>query len=479
MAFSEYDKYDGLGLAELVKSKEVKPSEVLEAAIGRAEALNPKLNFFTYKAYDEGRRMAEDAGLPDGPFKGVPWMVKELATPWEGLPMTSACPYFKDFVATFDSEMVRRVKQAGFVLLGKSNAPQAGWALSSESEMYGPCRNPWDLERTSGGSSGGAASAVAARVLPISEASDGGGSTRGPASICGVVGLKPGRGRGTLAPVMVDLWYGGVLFCCVSRSVRDTAAYLDVAGANLPGEPYYAPAPARPYLEEVGADPGKLRIAMVSESPEGCTPLDDEVKASVAETAKLLESLGHSVEPQPLPYDFWPLFNTYMDIIAVQMAGWFGGMAQYIGREATRHDMEPLYWTMIRKGKTFSGVQHSNDVERLRMMCRDIVGKMAAYDAWLMPTLPMTPRKLGYYDMSLDVDTYNETLMGPDCAFTAPFNATGSPAISLPLHWTKDGLPVGVQFVGRDCDEAGMIRLAAQLEQAKPWADKVPPVAVG
>ncbi len=471
-----FETHDGLGLGALVRGGEVTASELFEEAVRRTEATNPTLNFLSHAAFEEGRRMAADPNLPDGPFKGVPWLVKELATMWEGLPLTNACSYFKDMVAPLDQETVKRTKQAGFVLLGKSNAPELGWALTTEPALYGPTRSPWNPEHTAGGSSGGSAAAVAARVLPIAEASDGGGSIRAPASICGTVGLKISRGRSTLAPVIADFWYGGAVFFCLSRTVRDTAAYLDAAGGSLPGDPYHKPKPERPFLEEASTDPGTLKIAMVDTAPEGCTPLDNEVKTAVANAAKQLASLGHTVEPEAIPYDFWQLFNIYTRITAVQTAGWLLGMQELVGRPLTQSDVAPLYWTMIQTGKSISGVEHSNDVEQLRLACREVVTRMSAYDVWLMPVVPMTPRKLGYYDMSLDADTYNATVMGPDCTYTAPFNATGQPGISLPLHWTADGLPVGVQFVGMEGDEATLLRLAGQLEQAMPWKDRVPPI---
>ena len=478
-AISElYGTQDGLGLAALVRQGEVSASEVLEEAIGRAEAVNGELNFLTYKAYEEGRRMAADPALPDGPFRGVPWLVKEIATDWAGLQNTNACPYFKDVVSSADCERVRRIKQAGFVLLGKSNSPEAGWALSTEPRMYGATVNPWDTTRTPGGSSGGSAAAVAARVLPLAEASDGGGSIRTPACHSGLVGLKPARGRISLAPG-ADFWYGGVTFLCVSRSVRDTAAFFDVLGGPLPGDAYFARMPDDPYLGEVGKDPGTLSIAMVTASPDGCTPLDAEVRDGIENAGKLLESLGHRIAPEAVPYDFWPLYDTYTRIGAVGTAAWFDAFAGLVGHSVRQDETENLYWTTIHKGRSISGVDHHNDIEALRVMCRDIVGRMAAYDAWLMPVVPMVPRKIGYYDMSLDVDAYNATVMGPDCAFTAPFNATGLPGMSLPLHWTAGGLPVGVQLVGRDLDEALLFRLAGQLEQAQPWADRVPPVNAG
>ncbi len=474
MSFSEYEELDGLGLAELVKTKEITPGEIIEEAIRRAEALNPELNFLSFDAFDEGRRMAADPALPDGPFKGVPWLVKELATAWEGQPATNACPYMKDLVATYDSHTVTLIKAAGFTLLGKSNSPELGWALACEPKLFGITRNPWDVSRTPGGSSGGAAAAVAARVLPIAEGSDGGGSIRVPASHSGLVGLKPARGRVSDAPSAVDFWYGGAVFLCLSRSVRDSAAYLDLVNGSLPGEPYYAPKPATPFLDEAGTPPGKLKIAMVAESPDGCTALDGEVADAVRATGKLLEELGHTVEAQPIPYDFWPLMEIYMRITAVQTAGWVDYIGTEVGRAPKGDELEPLYWSMIEKGRAISGVEHSDDIETMRMICRDMVGKMAAYDAWLMPSIPVPARQHGWYDMSLDVETYNKTRMLPDCAFSAPMNASGQPAISLPLHSTKGGLPIGMQFVGGERDEAVLLRLAGQLEEALPWKGRKP-----
>ena len=476
MAFKEYGDYDGVGLAELVRSKQISAREVVDAAIERAEAVDPQLNFLTHWAYDAARAAADDPALPDGPLMGVPWLMKELASAWEGHPITNCCPYLKDIVAPGDSELIRRMKAAGMLPFAKTTSPEQGWALSTESTLHGITRNPWDLDRTPGGSSGGSAAAVIARVVPMAEASDGGGSIRVPASNCGLVGLKPARGRITLAPAVVDFWYGGATFFCVSRTVRDTAVLLDVTSGHLPGEPYQAPAPARPFAAEVGTDPGKLRIAMVTDTPDHGSPVDGQVKQAVLDAGTLLEDLGHAVEPRPVPYEYWSLYKTYTSIIAVQTAAFFAGMAEAVGRNATAADMAPLYWTMIEKGRRLAGVDHSNDIETMRQTCRAFLGEMAAYDAWLMPTVPMLPRTHGYYDMSLDVETYDDTLMGPDCCFTAPFNASGSPAITVPINWSDDGLPIGVQFVGRDCDEATLIRIAAQIEAARPWLDRKPAV---
>ena len=476
MAFTEYGDYDATGLAALVRAGEVSASEVLEEAIRRADALDPELGFLAHRAFDVARQTASDPALPAGPFQGVPWLVKELATSWAGQPYTNSLPYLRDFKAPVDAEIVRRLKAAGMVLFGKSTSPEQGWCLATESSLHGVTRNPWDVARSPGGSSGGSAAAVAARVLPMADASDGGGSIRVPAANCGLVGLKPARGRISLAPIAVDYWYGGAVIFGISRTVRDSALLLDVLASDVPGEPYRLPRPPRSFSAEVGAPPGRLRIAVVTATPDHGTPVDPQIKAAVEDAARLLESLGHAIEVQPVPFEYWPLFKNYTALIAAQTAAFIDAMAGAIGRAAGPDDMAPLYWTMIDKGRRMSAIEHSNQLEQMRAACCAFLARMAAFDVWLMPTLPMLPRTHGYYDMSLDVETYDETRMGPDCCFTAPFNAAGSPAVSLPLAWSREGWPIGVQLVGRDADEATLIRLAAQLEVARPWQDRRPSI---
>ena len=476
MALHDYDQYDAVGLAGLIRAREVSASEVLEEAIRRAEAVNPQLNFLTVRGYTAARAAANDPALPLGPLAGVPWLVKELASCWGGQPFTNCSPYLKDLVCPADSRLIARMKAAGMVPFAKATSPEQGWALNTESSMFGVTRNPWALERTPGGSSGGSAAAVAARVVPMADASDGGGSIRVPAANCGLFGLKPARGRISLAPDLVDFWYGGATLHCVSRTVRDSATLLDVTSGGLPGEPYTLPRPARSFAAEVGVEPGRLRIALVTATPDHGTAVDPEIKQAVIKAGELMAGLGHAVDPQPVPYEFWPLYKTYTALIAVQTAAFFAHMATLVGRAATRADMAPLYWTMVEKGQAVSGVEHSNHIESMRAACRDVLGRMAAFDLWLMPTVPMLPREHGYYDMALDVDTYDDTRMGPDCCFTAPFNAAGSPAMSVPMGWSRAGLPIGVQFVGRDGDEATLIRIAAQIEATQPWCTRTPPV---
>lgn len=468
-----YGSYDALGLAALVKAGEVTPLELVEEAIQRIEAVNPQLNAVIYKNFDDARRQATE-GVPDGPFQGVPYMIKELATMWAGIPQTNSCRYFKDFVAPADSEITARLKRAGVVLVGKTNAPEFGWALTTEPDMYGRTNNPWREGISPGGSSGGSAAAVAARILPLAEASDAAGSIRGPASQCGLVGLKPSRGRATLGPMQADFFYGAAHFLCVSRTVRDTAAFLDVTSGALPGDPYNTPAPARPWLEETGSEPGRLRIGFTTADPHG-RPVHDECVAAVRNAAKLLESLGHDVEEHDMEIDADTAWRTYNRVTAVQTAMVYDGAAPFIGHTVTADEVSPTIFGIIERGRSLSGVEHSTDIEQFRLHSRAIASDLAAYDVFLTPTLTQPPRPFGFWDMSEpDIDAYNAKWT--DAVYLYLFNISGQPAMSLPLHWSADGVPIGVQMVGRPTDEATLIRLAAQLEKAQPWIDRRPPI---
>ena len=469
----DFGTYDALGLAALVKAGEVTPLELIEEAIGRIEAVNPRLNAVIHKSYDDARAIAA-AGVPDGPFQGVPYLRKELASMWEGVPQTNSCAYFKEFVAPVDTEIVARLKRAGFILTGSTNAPEFGWALTTEPEMYGRTNNPWAEGISPGGSSGGSASAVAARMVPLAEASDAAGSIRAPASICGLVGLKPTRGRATLGPLNADFFYGAAHFLCISRTVRDTAAYLDVTSGEQPGDPYNTPPPARPWLDEVGADPGRLRIGFTTAAPHGRAVHGENV-AAVRNTAKLLENLGHVVEEHDVTVDADTAWKTYNRINAVQTAMVYGGAAEFIGHEARRDELSPTMFAIIERGKSIGGIEHSADIEQQRQFSREIAGDLAPYDVYLTPSLTNPPRAFGYWDMSEpDIDVYNAKWT--DAVYMYLFNISGQPAMSLPMHWSADGLPIGVQLVGRPCDEATVIRVAAQLESAQPWIGKTPPI---
>ena len=469
-----YASLDGLALADLVHRREVSAVEVLDTAVAAIESVNPELNAVIDRTYDYGRGQIA-AGLPAGPFEGVPFLLKELATLVAGLKQTNACPYLRDYVATVDMETVVRQKRAGFVIVGKTNAPENGWSLTTEPAMFGPTRNPWRSDVTPGGSSGGAGAAVAARLVPIAEASDAAGSIRVPASNNGLVGLKPSRGRMTVAPAYGDVFFGCAHFLCVSRTVRDTAAYLDAIGGTVPGDPYTAPLPERPFLQEVTTQPDRLRIGFTRAAPDG-QQLHPDALAAVEGAASLLEELGHDVEEHDLVFDFNAMWSTYMDVIAVQTDFAFEASATYVGRPVTPDEVSAITWEMIERGRTIAGTAHTRDVDSLRLFGREIAANLAPYDVFVTATMPQPPRPLGYWDMSKPgLDAYDAS-MGADGIYMSPFNISGQPAMSLPLLWTHDGLPLGVQIVGRPADEATLFRLAAQLESARPWIGHKPPV---
>ena len=463
-----YVERDGLGLAELVHEGEVSPLELVEAAIEVIEALNPSLNAVVHKHYDMARSAASDVDR-DAPFAGVPYLLKELATSWKGSPNTNSSSYLKDVVSDFDAEVVTRIKKAGFLLVGKSNAPENGWSISTEPKLYGATVNPWKSELTAGGSSGGSSAAVASRMVAIAEASDAAGSIRVPASCCGVLGLKPSRGRITMAP-FADVWHGGAYFLANTRTVRDTAAYLDAVAGALPGDPYQPPVPDRTWLELSREAPARLRIGFTV-TPPGGAPIDPEVRRAVLDTARALEGLGHAVEERDMAFDADTAWKTYTHMSCVQTAAIFDWLSAVVGRPATPEDVEPVTWAIIERGRATSGIRHISDVEAVRQMGRGVAMDLADYDVFLTPTLTQLPRPVGFYDMGMtDLDAYNG-LWG-DAVFTFPFNMSGQPAMSIPVAQSSGGVPIGVQAVGRYGDEATLLAIAAVLEQVMPWKDR-------
>ncbi|HWA43118.1 MAG TPA: amidase [Hypericibacter adhaerens] len=472
--FSDYDDYDALGLGELVRRREVTPRELVDTAIARIERTHDKLNAVTIRNFEAARAEAARP-LSGAPFDGVPFLAKDLSTSWKGMPMTNSCRYFQDFVSPSDSETVRRTRAAGFICVGKTNVPEFGWCLSTEPSLHGTTYNPWDRTRVPGGSSGGSAVAVAAGLLPLADASDGAGSIRVPAAINGLVGLKPSRGRMTFGPDFVDFWYGGAQFFCVSRTVRDSAAMLDALKGSLPGEPYHMASPERSYLDEVRAGGRGLRIGFSTHNARGDRNAPDVI-AAVENAARLCEALGHQVEEFKFAYDFEQVWQTYNNVIAVQTAMGFEIFAPLIGRPVTQEDLCNVVWTTVEKGRSIGGSQHARDIEAMRHASRHFATMTARYDVVLLPALPQGTRPLGFYDMSLDIETYNGTCMGEDNVYMAPFNISGQPAMTLPLGESAAGLPLGVQLVGRPADESTLFRLAGQLEIARPWAHRRPPI---
>jgi len=470
---------DATEQAELVRTKQVSPVELVDAAIERVERVNPQLNAVIHPLFESARERAE-GDLPDGPFRGVPMLFKDLGCAVEGDPYHEGLGIAKRLGsrARHTDELARRYLGAGFVCIGRTNTPEMGLVPTTEPYAYGATRNPWDTERTPGGSSGGSAASVAAGLVPVASANDGGGSIRIPASCCGLVGLKPSRGR-----VPVDANLGDplasmlVVDLAVTRSVRDTAAMLDVASGPAVGDTVIAPAPARAFVSELTADPGKLRIGVLLHDPLSGEQAQPECVAAAEDAARLLESLGHTVEQDA------PKALDDPEVVGQFTALWAGGLAAEIstweselGTTITQADVEPLTWGLLELGRATSVADYVNAIRMLTAKSRGIAQWWAdAFDLLLTPTLAEPPVPLGTFD------TPDEPILGFMRAatftpFTPVFNITGQPAISLPLSTSSDGLPIGIQLVAAYGREDLLLRVAAQLEIAAPWADRHPSV---
>ncbi|MCK1297373.1 MULTISPECIES: amidase family protein [unclassified Bradyrhizobium] len=468
---------DALGLAASVRKGDVSARELVEVAIECIEDINPQLNAVVSKRYDYARALADRTVL-NAPFAGVPFLLKDLALEWEGFPVTNGSAYFKDCIATSNWELATRMKAAGLIPLGKTNTPEMGRSSSTEPRLFGATRNPWHPDIVAGGSSGGAGAAVASRMVPIADASDGGGSIRMPASLNGLVGLKPSRGRITFGPDVVELVYGGVVYLCLSRTVRDTAAYLDAVAGAMPGDPYALPLPERSYLSLLSEPkPQQLKIGFSMTQPDG-RPLGVEQRRAVENAVKACGALGHELTEANFRYDFEHMMTISVRIHAAKTASHFDSSALKIGRQVTKEDVENVTWEDIELGRALTAVQHAEDIEAMRLFARNFVRQFHAFDVVISPVLADAPHPRGWLDMSLDLESFDQRLIG-DLKFTAPLNQTGQPAISLPLHQTNDGKPIGVQFAGRIGDEATLISLAGQLEQLLSWKDRKPKVIAG
>jgi len=467
---------DATAEAELVSRGEATPVELAEAAIARIEASNPEINAVIHPLFEQGLEAARGE-LPDGPFRGVPFLLKDLGAAFAGQPLHLGMEYLKqrDFRAPVDTFLAQRFRAAGLVTLGKTNAPELGILPTTEPRAYGPTRNPWNTDRSAGGSSGGSAAAVASGMVSIAHANDGGGSIRIPASNCGLVGLKPSRQRISEGPLVGDFMSGLTAELCVSRSVRDTAALLEAVHGPAPGDPYVAPPPLRPYTEEVGADPGRLRIAIWTGTIFE-QDADPEVVTGARNAAKTLEGLGHTVEEAEMS-----MFES-IPVIEPFLIRWAAGQAQALdqlgvvgGAPIGREDVEPLTWALAEIGRRHSAGEYLEAVGQHQVMSRILAGiHESGFDLLLTPTMGEPPPPLGSFD-----DSGPEPMAAFERAFisgcfTAIFNATGQPAISLPLHMTPDGLPVGVQLAAPLGREDLLLRIASQLEQAAPWADRIP-----
>lgn len=468
-----YAEHDGLGLAELVRKREVTPAELLDAAIERIERHNGSLNAVVYKAYDEARAVAA-APLPDGPFKGVPFLIKDLGVRVKGWPRTSASRFAKIEADGEDSILTQRYRAAGVVLAGKTNTPEFGIPGVTTSALLGPCRNPWNPDHISGGSSGGAASAVAAGMVPLAHASDGLGSIRIPAACCGLVGLKTTRDRNPNGEHDTERAIGFSVDHVVSRSVRDSAAMLDATGAPQPGSPYAYPHQERPYLEEITRSPGKLRIAWSSETPTG-NPIDPEVQAALERTASTLAALGHDVREEGLGIDYRALYQAQGAISASNFAANIRRWIDVKGREPG-DDIEGLARRLYERGKAMTGQDAMWGWQQMRMFNRQILARFETWDVWLTPVMNTPPPRVDYLDALMDDLREFDKRQAATFGFTPPFNMTGQPSLSLPLAESKAKLPIGMMFTARYADEATLFRLAGQLEKEMPWNGRKPVV---
>ena len=472
MAFKEYGSFDAVGLAELVRNKEVTPKELLDEAIARTERIDPQINAVVVKHYDYAERQIEE-GLPDGPFKGVPFLLKDLDL-LKGTRTTFGANVLKDDVADRSGTLAQRFLDAGLAIFGKSASPEFGLMPTTEPRLHGPTRNPWNLAHSSGGSSGGAGAAVAARIVPVAHASDGGGSIRIPASACGVFGMKPTRARNPLGPDRGEGWGGFSCAHVVSISVRDSAAMMDAVSGPEPTSIYYAPAPERPFAEEVQREPGRLRIAFTDRSPYG-EAIDGEIAAAVRDVAALLGKLGHHVEHRApkLPADPAEVMTT---IVGSNTALTVRQAEQRLGRAMTDRDFEFLTLAMAHNAREASAIDYVAAQFAAFQISRALSNFMAGCDVFLAPTLCAPPIRLGELDsMSQDLSHIAPTLRRY-MPGTSMFNISGQPAMSVPLAWNGAGLPLGMMFAGRFGDEATLFRLAAQLEQERPWKAKLPPI---
>jgi amidase len=491
-----YGGCDALGLAELVRRREVTPAELLEEAIARIARVNPRLNAVVTPLYDDARR-AIDAGLPDGPLRGVPFLLKDLDADFEGTPMSSGSRFMAGALSPHDATLVARHRRAGLVVVGKTNTPELGLTPYTEPELFGPARNPWNPDRMTGGSSGGAAAAVAAGVVPAAHANDGGGSIRIPASCCGVFGLKPTRGRTPVGPDCSQVWAGMAIGHAVTRSVRDSAALLDATAGPESDVPGSLPPPARPFLSEVGAPPGRLRIALARRTHLVGHPAHVDCAAAADDAAHLARSLGHDVEEQELDVDPEQLARDFFLMVCVEIAAGIERHARQRGRRPRRREIQTTTWMTAEIGRQHSALAMAQARERLDGVARRVARFFERFDVLLSPTLGLPPPPVGALrprgleafmqevvlslrlGFLLRLPGIVETTVRRVFAFmpyTPLANVTGAPSMSVPLFWNGDGLPIGAMFTARFGDEATLFRLAAQLEQARPWSQRRPPI---
>jgi Asp-tRNA(Asn)/Glu-tRNA(Gln) amidotransferase A subunit family amidase len=467
MNFEDYRRHDAVGLAELVARREVTAGELLDTAAARMAKVNPQINAVTQDL--TGRARGETHAV--GAFSGVPFLLKDLGVTLAGTPTTMGSRLFANNVAAADSPLVTAYKGAGLSIFGKTNTPEFGLWPFTESDLLGVCRNPWDLTRTPGGSSGGSAAAVAAGIVPAAQASDGGGSIRTPASCCGLFGMKPSRGRISYAPAG-EGWAGASVYHAVTRSVRDSAALLDISCRPQPGDPYFLNPPERPFAEEAAREPGRLKIAFMTGAMQAPT-IDPECAEAVRETARLCEALGHHVEEAVIPGDVAAMQVAAGAVISASVAASLDAEAERRGRPIEAGEVEGLTMATYRRGAGVTASAYVRGLQAMHAYTRAQAQLFEKYDVLLLSTLGSPAIPIGW--ILEDTKLIGERLFAfmPN---TQAFNNTGQPAMTVPLAWSRSGLPIGMQFVARMGAEATLFRLAGQLEQARPWLDRVAPL---
>jgi amidase len=497
MKFEEYRKLDAISLATLVKKKEVTPLELLETAIKRAEEVNPKVNAIVSKLYDVGKQQIKSLDL-NKPLAGVPYLIKDLGPHLKGTSYTGGSRLLNNYISTENSIVTDRMLAAGLVIFGKTNTPEYGCTPWTEPLLFGPCRNPWNLNHTAGGSSGGSAAAIASGIVPIASANDGGGSIRIPASCNGLFSMKPTRGRVTMGPQVGESWSGLTCEGAISRSVRDSAIYLDmVQGAGL-GDPYMIQAPARPYIDEIKSTPKKLKIGYTYQMPHGLNPpIDEENISAINNTIKLLTDAGHQVEEVEFPHNKEMLTETFYTVMCAETSATVDAMAEMRGQKVAINDVEPNTWLLYKIGKTIGANEYALAKMKWNELNRKVADFHLKYDLLLTPTLGRKPFVIGSMNNTKAEDfvlrfinrlgisviakySGNIKIVAERTFSWIPYvalaNLTGQPAMTVPLHWSKDNLPVGVMFTAPWNDEATLFQLAAQLEQAQPWFNRVPEI---
>ena len=481
--------YDAIALGELVRKGQISPIELLETTIQKIEEFNPKLNAVIHKAYDQASESAENWNselkanrVNEAVFCGVPFLLKDLLAECNGTPFVEGSRAVQGYVSKIDSELVRRQKESGLIIVGKTNTPEFGAMPTTEPALYGPSKNPWNPSLTPGGSSGGSAAAVAAGIVPMAHGNDGGGSIRIPASCCAVFGFKPSRGRNPLGPLFGDIASGIVHEHALTRTVRDSAALLDVTSGPDIGDPYRAPCNERPFLEEVGMDTGRLKIGFLAGVPQGWhvnTELHPDCVNAVNDSAQLCSSLGHIVE-EVTPNDL--SYSNVAQIFSCIFSGYIGHVIAYwereLGRKISEDELEPVTWARYQTAKEQTCADYLVAIEKAQRFTRKLAQwhNDGGYDLLLSPTMRIPPTKLGALQWTPENPEKWIALVQSFGTFTRIQNLTGQPAMSVPLFWNEHNIPIGVQFAGRFGDEATLFRLASQLELSRPWANKKPSI---